>query len=219
MRGSGNARLALASAIGGLLLAPGVLFADGVPPSAAIEVAPSSPVAGEPVRLDATDSAGDLVTYRWDLDGDGTFESKGGPVVERELEAGSHRVGVQVADSTGATDQQEATVTVAPQPKAYEPKPAEPRKAPKPKPVAQAAGANAVTIKNFAYAPASVTVSPGDTVTWTNQDSAPHTATGKGFDTGTLNKGQSGSHTFSSSGSFSYICSIHPNMKGTVVVK
>jgi hypothetical protein len=44
-------------------------------------------------------------------------------------------------------------------------------------------------------------------------------ATGSGFDTGTLQKGQSGSHTFSQAGSFPYVCTIHPFMHGTITVK
>jgi plastocyanin len=94
---------------------------------------------------------------------------------------------------------------------------------PSPKPKARAAGSKSVTIKNFEFGPKSVTVNKGDTVTWTNQDSAPHTATrtngGGAFDTGNLKKGQTASHKFSEAGSFAYICAIHPNMKGTVVVK
>ncbi len=88
-------------------------------------------------------------------------------------------------------------------------------------PPARAASASSVTIKNFAFGPATVNVSVGDTVTWTNQDGAPHTATANdgSFDTGQLTKGKSGSHTFSKAGTFAYICSVHPNMKGTVVVK
>jgi LPXTG-motif cell wall-anchored protein len=65
-----------------------------------------------------------------------------------------------------------------------------------------------------------VTVAVGDTVTWHNSGQAPHTATADdgSFDTGTINAGGSGSHTFSSAGTFSYICTIHPNMHGTVRV-
>jgi hypothetical protein len=63
-------------------------------------------------------------------------------------------------------------------------------------------------------------VNVGDTITWTNQDTAPHTATASdgSFDTGNLSKGKSGSITFSKAGTFAYICSIHPSMKGTVTV-
>jgi len=83
-----------------------------------------------------------------------------------------------------------------------------------------ASAATGVTIQNFAFAPSSVTVPAGTTITWTNQDSAPHTATALDgtFDTGTLKQGQSATITLSKAGTFSYICSIHPFMKGTVVV-
>ena len=59
-------------------------------------------------------------------------------------------------------------------------------------------------------------------VTWTNADSAPHTATakaGSAFDTGTLNQGQSKKVTFSKAGTFQYTCTFHPFMSGTVVVR
>jgi plastocyanin len=83
-----------------------------------------------------------------------------------------------------------------------------------------AAGETAVDIANFAYSPDPIEVSVGTTVTWTNQDSAPHTATGEGgtFNTGRLDQGQSGSYTFDAAGEFPYFCEFHPNMKGTVVV-
>ena len=87
----------------------------------------------------------------------------------------------------------------------------------KPKPV-KAAAAGSVAIKDFSFGPKSITVNVGDTVSWTNTGKQPHTATGSGFDTGTLKQGQSASHTFSSAGTFNYICTIHPFMKGTVVV-
>jgi plastocyanin len=82
------------------------------------------------------------------------------------------------------------------------------------------AAASGVTIKNFKFAPASISVHVGDSVSWTNQDSTAHTATASdgSFDTGALNKGKSGSHTFTKAGTVAYICSIHPFMKGTVVV-
>jgi plastocyanin len=108
---------------------------------------------------------------------------------------------------------------------ATEPGPAEeqtkPATAPRAAPKARAAGSQTVPIQGFVFKPATVTINEGDTVTWTNQDTAPHTATASdgSFDTGNLKKGASGSHKFSKAGSFAYICSIHPNMKGTVVVK
>jgi plastocyanin len=85
---------------------------------------------------------------------------------------------------------------------------------------ARKAASASVTMGDFFFSPASVTVAVGDTVTWHNTGQAPHTATANdgSFDTGTINAGGSGSHTFSSAGTFSYICTIHPNMKGTVRV-
>jgi plastocyanin len=97
--------------------------------------------------------------------------------------------------------------------------PAAPRKAHKAANVT-AAASTGVTIKNFKYAPSTSSVHVGDTITWTNQDVAPHTATAKNgsWDTGTINKGKTGSHTFTQAGTFPYICSIHPSMRGTVTV-
>src|SRR5207248_692552 len=90
------------------------------------------------------------------------------------------------------------------------------------KPAAVAAGDPSVTIKSFAFHPGSISISVGDTVTWSNQDSvaAGHTATaGDGsFNTGVLKQGQSASHTFTKAGTFAYICAVHPFMKGTIVV-
>jgi plastocyanin len=80
---------------------------------------------------------------------------------------------------------------------------------------------NIVAIQNFAFSPATITVKVGTKVTWTNKDSAAHTVTGDSNDgpaSGTLAQGASYSFTFSKAGTFSYACSIHPNMKGTVVV-
>ncbi len=75
---------------------------------------------------------------------------------------------------------------------------------------------------SFRFSPSSITVAAGDTVTWTNNGSASegHDVSGSGgLGSGTLHSGQSYSHTFASPGTFSYICSIHPFMKGTVTVQ
>jgi Copper binding proteins, plastocyanin/azurin family len=73
---------------------------------------------------------------------------------------------------------------------------------------------------DFFFSPSSVSIAVGDTVTWRNTGEAPHNATADdgSFRTPDLNQGQSASHTFDSAGSFSYICTIHPQMKGTVRV-
>jgi plastocyanin len=84
-----------------------------------------------------------------------------------------------------------------------------------------AAGATAeVTIANFAFDPAELRVAAGTSVTWTNRDTVPHTATaGDGsFDTGTVDPGASASHTFDTPGTFAYACAFHPTMTGTVIV-
>lgn len=79
-------------------------------------------------------------------------------------------------------------------------------------------GQNSVNIENFAFNPATITVQKGTTVTWTQMDSAQHTVTGNGFDSGNLNKGQTFSWTFNETGTFSYKCSNHPSMSGKVIV-
>jgi len=73
----------------------------------------------------------------------------------------------------------------------------------------------------YRFSPASITIAAADAVTWTNNGRVPegHNVKGDGFESGTLEAGQSYSHTFSSPGTFPYICSIHPFMKGTVTVQ
>ncbi|KAA0022807.1 amidase [Antrihabitans cavernicola] len=80
--------------------------------------------------------------------------------------------------------------------------------------------ANAVNIDDFAFAPASLTVPVGTTVTWTNKDEEPHTvASGDGsFHSPGMGAGATYSFTFTKAGNFDYICSIHPFMHATVVV-
>ena len=88
-------------------------------------------------------------------------------------------------------------------------------------PPAAAAANTAVDIAGFAFAPRTVTVHVGDTVTWSNADARSHTATADdgSFDTGTISNGASKSVTFSTAGTFAYHCSIHPQMTATVVVQ
>jgi len=76
-----------------------------------------------------------------------------------------------------------------------------------------------VTIQNFSFNPAEMSIKKGSTVTWTNQDAMPHRISGSGFQSNTLNKGQSFSFTFDTAGTFDYICSIHPSMKGRIIVQ
>jgi plastocyanin len=93
--------------------------------------------------------------------------------------------------------------------------------APTPAPVTatnDTAGA-AVTIVDFAFEPAAITVPLGATVTWTNAGVAPHTVAGGFGDSGTLASGQAFSHTFTEAGVFDYVCQFHPQMTGQVVVE
>ena len=83
---------------------------------------------------------------------------------------------------------------------------------------ARAADAS-VTIEDFAFTPGTVTVTEGDSGTWTNDDGTAHTATGAAFDTERLDPGQTAKITFSTAGSFPYVCAIHAQMTGTVVVE
>ena len=79
-----------------------------------------------------------------------------------------------------------------------------------------------VTIKGYAFSPASLTVEVGDTVTWTNLDTAPHdVAVTNGpdhFHSPLLSRGQSWSFTFGVSGSYAYVCTVHPDMVASMVV-
>ena len=78
----------------------------------------------------------------------------------------------------------------------------------------------AVSIVDFAFQPASIEVPAGSTVTWTNAGAAPHTVTADdgSFDSGQLKPGATFSQTFSTPGTYTYHCEIHPQMTGTVVV-
>lgn len=83
------------------------------------------------------------------------------------------------------------------------------------------AGHAVVTIKDFSFSPATVTVPVGTRVVWQNKGKATHTVT---FDDGSVTSpdiapGASASHVFSSPGTFAYHCSHHPQMKGTVIVQ
>ena len=76
-----------------------------------------------------------------------------------------------------------------------------------------------VEIKDFKLP--DLTINVGDTIEWTNLDTAPHTATAvnNAFDTDRLEKGDAHSITFDKPGTYSYYCSVHPYMKGTVTVR
>ena len=81
---------------------------------------------------------------------------------------------------------------------------------------------HAVAISGFAFSPPDITVTVGDTITWTNSDATAHTATADdgSFDTGTIGAtARPGRATFSTAGSFPYHCKIHSSMTGTITVE
>ncbi len=82
------------------------------------------------------------------------------------------------------------------------------------------AATRTVTIANFAFSPTPLTVLLGDTIVWRNQDNFAHTTTSivGGWDSGTITSSSTFSFTFNSTGTFSYICTIHSGMQGTIVV-
>jgi len=78
-----------------------------------------------------------------------------------------------------------------------------------------------INISGFAFVPATVTVTVGTTVTWTNLDSVAHTVTSETdlFDSGNLARNATFSYSFADRGTFSYYCAIHPSMRGKVSVE
>jgi len=90
-----------------------------------------------------------------------------------------------------------------------------------PEPKAVAAASGSVTIADFSFTPGTITIDQGDTVTWANSGPSAHSATSTNgaFDTGILQDGGSGSHTFDQAGTYSYVCTPHPFMHGTVLVR
>lgn len=86
-----------------------------------------------------------------------------------------------------------------------------------------AAAHYSVQMADYAFAPASITIDEGDTITWTNQDTAPHTVTTtsgpQSLNSPYLSKGQSWSYTFSAPGTYEYYCTVHPDMRARVIVR
>lgn len=87
-------------------------------------------------------------------------------------------------------------------------------------------GVTQVFIRNGEYSPSSIEVLLGTVVTWTNQDNVPHgvvispvvISSQDIWQSGPLYRGESFTYTFTSRGTFSYRCSEHPDMLGTVLV-
>jgi plastocyanin len=163
---------------------------------------------------------GDLVIGLRELNGSGHH----GVAV---LEGNDDGTGVTVylsEEGTGAEAEQDAATDAAP---AATDAPATAAPAETPADAAQdaetpAAAEVPVDIRDFAYSPNPIEIAAGDTVTWTNQDEVPHTATGEDRDvlqSGTIAPGASFSQVFPEAGEFGYFCEFHPNMTGTIVVQ
>ena len=82
-----------------------------------------------------------------------------------------------------------------------------------------AAGGTTITEQNFAFSPSTATVKAGDTVTFTNNDSAPHNVKIDGKELGVQNQGESKTWTATKAGSFPFSCTIHPSMTGEITVQ
>jgi len=90
-------------------------------------------------------------------------------------------------------------------------------------PAAANASDHQVIIDQHMFMPSTLTIHPGEKVTWINKDTDPHTVLsddrGKTFHSAVLDTGQSFSRIFAAAGTFGYYCSVHPYMQGTIVVK
>jgi plastocyanin len=86
---------------------------------------------------------------------------------------------------------------------------------------AAAGGDTTISIDKFMFAPTAITVVAGTTVHWMNLDPEPHTVRGvdTGFRSDPLDQNDSFAFKFDKPGTYRYICSIHPQMVGTIVVK
>lgn len=92
-----------------------------------------------------------------------------------------------------------------------------------PAPTQATASANHVDINNFDFAPMTLTITAGTQVTWTNHDDIPHTVVSgdspPAFKSPALDTDDSFYFTFMKPGTYSYFCSVHPKMVGSIVVK
>ena len=88
-------------------------------------------------------------------------------------------------------------------------------------PATYAAAPAKVSIDNFTFAPAELTVAVGQSVTWANRDDVPHTivATNRDFTSPALDTDQTFAHTFTTPGTYTYFCGIHPHMTGRITVR
>jgi plastocyanin len=87
--------------------------------------------------------------------------------------------------------------------------------------IAGSAEAAQITIKTFMFNPNSLTIKAGSTVTWVNKDEEPHTVVSDAglFRSGAVDTNESFAFKFDKPGTYHFVCSIHPQMVGTIVVE
>ncbi len=191
-------------------------------PDAADE--PAAGTEGEPGVADGAAAEPDLGAAAPAADGESSSPDDREPPADQGLEP-------PVGGPEGG--EPEAEKPAGREPRSRPPRPATPRdtkeprmppftpqaidRMPRLRPVARIA-ATSVQIEDFEFSPSSINVEVGETVTWTNRGDQPHSATGQAFDTNILRSGETGSHRFTEAGTYSYICTPHPFMKGTVRV-
>ena len=78
-----------------------------------------------------------------------------------------------------------------------------------------------IKIDNFSFNPSQLKIAVGTQVTWINRDDIPHTivATDRAFKSGVLDTGDKFSHQFTTPGTYTYFCSVHPKMTGQIQVQ
>lgn len=88
-------------------------------------------------------------------------------------------------------------------------------------PAVAAPRTHTVTIEGTSFSPQTITVKRGDRVVWKNKDPFPHTATStdKAFDSGNIDEGKSWTYVAAKSGTFDYVCTLHPTMKAKLIVE
>ncbi len=128
------------------------------------------------------------------------------------------------AVSSGSSETQSTTATAAAPHPSTETSEMETPAKPSPtagKDLSTSSTPNQVTVENFSFQPGTLTVKAGTTVTWVNHDDIPHTVyqNDKQFKSDTLDTDGKFSYKFTSPGTYSYFCSLHPRMTGQIIVK
>jgi plastocyanin len=190
-----------------------------------LSAVPATPTVGEPVQLSVLNTPTPVAAYKWKLADSAEhrrFPSAPSVTVQFAT-AGIHRVTVLI---TGPRSTQQAALSLRIRPHRdksdlhTDATHRNGKRLPGAARRAHAASDPAVAIADFQFTPSTITAHVGDTITWTNNGPSAHTATASdgSFDTGLLQKGATGSHTFTQAGTFTYSCRIHPFMHGTVIV-